>query len=1347
MVRFNCDFEEGEECLWTWENDSFEGSKPAYRDQSWPGQHGFSRLNGFDVQRLFNRSKQIENAMFFGPHKDNRGRSDGHFLYLLGHPISSEEPVTDKRLISSPIKESGTECSLEMTLFYQGIRGAEVVVGTQNLYKAYSVSSRHVFQDNNATTHGRWAHMKMRIGRYLKPFSVSIEIKRHQASKPGSFIAMDAVVLDKCTPESSMPIDCSSSPREYYVCPDAQGVPCMPAASVLCDLHRDCPGGHDEDDPICDAMPLGSQCDFDENDSLCGWEVYSQSIDHQFSHENREWSLRNGGTKLGGITEQHQGNYLYLEYNGSRVGNFQTAMLRSPTFPPQPKYNANATSRYFESCRIRLSYHVMSESITPGFLDLYVHYKNDSSLDGSEIEHKLTRVTTDELMMDHYGWKRWEAVIPPMPQLRYNIFLVGSNGLGTRNEMAVDNITLSPQCFGLGVPQEELQGWRPSMTDKEFCQHYNRTQCSRPEKSEEYLFNSCKARRGAIGPTQKHCDDAYSKSNTKVLIGDPGKTKDDVHIFGYVTGIQRWKVPKTKMYSFIVSGASGAVGRRNRLESRADEIRAIMWLEANETVFILVGQQGNSYCPVNSIIIAEGRCDGTLGTLGSDRKKRYLMNDDRHMDNSHSHPRSPKKSADVRTIARIMSSTDNKHLNSGYVETPESEISDQTHHGQVIKNEPLNATHLNANDNIEMVRTESKKKVTYEGGGGGGGATIIFRIRNNHTVEPLFIAAGGGGASDHQSEQYGSPSVNPDAKGYVHLKAKLQDLMALVSKRDMDAGSGGGWNRTLSVPIKFEEVFEAFEKGLRVNPAGFSSDNSWMGGLRCSPKSHQYGGFGGGGAGCKGGGGGGGFVGGKGGDNDTQNGEGGWSYFNSEAVVKILSPSSAFRNAPARGDIPSTWKHRGAGQVQIIEALPDRYCHTNCSSFGAVCMTFDPEEDIRGCVCPNGIILTHSGLCSDEIPMYAVIAYAIGCCLAFIMVAFCCRVLYMQYQRQHSKDLRRKMLASNGGGPDSQLHRIRAMTGMNGNGDMLLTEYNPNYEFGGGTFTLQDLLEIPRENLRIVNRDTSASSGSGGRGVDTSAESGSGFSLPMRNQRTSSVPDSPSTLNGNGTSSDYLVPTNGSASSKRPSFRSQSQSIESSMEAEAQPVQRVGRNGNPIELETSFTKSPRRSDGYSTLPQVDKQPDPVQHMELQKGRISNRAYGLSGVREPHTQRMMSGSKSTQPLLDDDTSPPLSPEHPQPNGHSSSVINPSFQGDRDLANCPLGPLPPTPTDPTSSDAQTPSSHQSLSLDVNSLRGQNPAPLSMSRNAGYSSGPSVHVRDKYPYTIPSASKEEPKNEISV
>ena len=63
--------------------------------------------------------------------------------------------------------------------------------------------------------------------------------------------------------------------------------------------------------------------------------------------------------------------------------------------------------------------------------------------------------------------------------------------------------------------------------------------------------------------------------------------------------------------------------------------------------------------------------------------------------------------------------------------------------------------------------------------------------------------------------------------------------------------------------------------------------------------------------------------------------------------------------------------------------------------------------------------------------------------------------------------MRRKALY----GPDSQLHRLRALNGAtngNGNGGILMTEYNPNYEFGGGSCTLQDLKEIPRDQLRLV---------------------------------------------------------------------------------------------------------------------------------------------------------------------------------------------------------------------------------------------------------------------------------------
>lgn len=32
----------------------------------------------------------------------------------------------------------------------------------------------------------------------------------------------------------------------------------------------------------------------------------------------------------------------------------------------------------------------------------------------------------------------------------------------------------------------------------------------------------------------------------------------------------------------------------------------------------------------------------------------------------------------------------------------------------------------------------------------------------------------------------------------------------------------------------------------------------------------------------------------------------------------------------------------------------------------------------------------------------------------------------------------------------------------------MMTEYNPNYEFGGVVYTLKDLKDIPRDQLRLV---------------------------------------------------------------------------------------------------------------------------------------------------------------------------------------------------------------------------------------------------------------------------------------
>ena len=55
--------------------------------------------------------------------------------------------------------------------------------------------------------------------------------------------------------------------------------------------------------------------------------------------------------------------------------------------------------------------------------------------------------------------------------------------------------------------------------------------------------------------------------------------------------------------------------------------------------------------------------------------------------------------------------------------------------------------------------------------------------------------------------------------------------------------------------------------------------------------------------------------------------------------------------------------------------------------------------------------------------------------------------------------LRRKAMAA----PELQLSRLRGTT------SSMVSEYNPNYEFGsGGPVSIQDLKEIPRENLRLV---------------------------------------------------------------------------------------------------------------------------------------------------------------------------------------------------------------------------------------------------------------------------------------
>lgn len=74
-----------------------------------------------------------------------------------------------------------------------------------------------------------------------------------------------------------------------------------------------------------------------------------------------------------------------------------------------------------------------------------------------------------------------------------------------------------------------------------------------------YTFTTCGYYNSLLGPSQKDCDESYREAAaaaddqgvrpTKVLIGDDMKSKDQPHEVGHTTGIQRWTVPRTDLYT------------------------------------------------------------------------------------------------------------------------------------------------------------------------------------------------------------------------------------------------------------------------------------------------------------------------------------------------------------------------------------------------------------------------------------------------------------------------------------------------------------------------------------------------------------------------------------------------------------------------------------------------------------------------------------------------------------------------------------------------------------------------------------------------------------------------------
>lgn len=127
-------------------------------------------------------------------------------------------------------------------------------------------------------------------------------------------------------------------------------------------------------------------------------------------------------------------------------------------------------------------------------------------------------------------------------------------GIRYINSIAIDDFSLSPECFGLNIPPEELNGYNywnpyiePSLLNKPHEDFLNVTRkfCFEFTKQNNISFNldyeitTCGVT-GRYGPSAENCTQSYNNTNVKVqVLNGPG-----------ISGIQKWIVPNEGYYTY-----------------------------------------------------------------------------------------------------------------------------------------------------------------------------------------------------------------------------------------------------------------------------------------------------------------------------------------------------------------------------------------------------------------------------------------------------------------------------------------------------------------------------------------------------------------------------------------------------------------------------------------------------------------------------------------------------------------------------------------------------------------------------------------------------------------------------
>ncbi|XP_020282879.1 ALK tyrosine kinase receptor isoform X2 [Pseudomyrmex gracilis] len=521
----------------------------------------WNETNGFKKHEA--QPSDINDPTMRYPTTDASNSSHGHFLWFDSGP---GHVLIWSKFLTRP------NCEIEFWSYQLQMKGGHINL----ILESNSTTLNAVTLLGNDKA--KWEKYYFKLRETDTAYKLVLEIFVPSNS---SGIGIDNIQLKNCIKDlTSVNVTCT---KNMFYCKNGT---CLNNTRI-CDFTKDCMDGEDEEEADCDKIPTNARCNFENG--WCGWaNVPGRPLN---------WTLNSGPTpsEKTGPSYDHTyrnktGTYVYVnmatKINGKPSEYGSRGTIQSTLYNPTPPYSSDRKSPYYHSCQIRFFYHKYAP--TSASLGLFL------------VQVKPHENITEKLWWS-YGYDMrdaWASAVVSLPEIKYRYYLQfeAAKSFSGKSEVAIDDISLSRECFAIGVPKEivkDFDYYNPNIEHEKVLPQY-------PDFSNKTVIRvtTCGAT-GRFGPTAEQCAGKYSnKSNVEFVAPTSMFDQKDAPVFN-LSGIQRWTAPRGDYYTLIAIGARGGRGSSGKGISLAALARGVIELQKGDELYFMVGQQGTDACHKN----------------------------------------------------------------------------------------------------------------------------------------------------------------------------------------------------------------------------------------------------------------------------------------------------------------------------------------------------------------------------------------------------------------------------------------------------------------------------------------------------------------------------------------------------------------------------------------------------------------------------------------------------------------------------------------------------------------------------------------------------------------------------